>query len=326
MQQAADGLRERLRDNVEDSEWPAILESLTAALARVVDSIHHQKAELEAFIGQVGQQLGQFEGFVRNSQDDLDSARSGRQRLSNQLGDEMQNIRAHMDGAGDIEELKRSVLGSLNQIADRIQSFRDHEESRIAAAEARNHELIRQIDALRFESKRLREENDEQLEQLMLDPLTKVHSRYAYEKRLGEEFNRWQRYRQPLSFVIWDIDRFKSINDNYGHKAGDRLLQMVARLLARNSRQSDFLARIGGEEFVMLLPGANAAEALMIANKLRRVVAETDFHYRNKPRPVTVSGGVTEFRDGDSPDGVYQRADAALYKAKNGGRNRCETG
>lgn len=326
LEAVAQELGERLQDEVELGEWPGLLDSLADALEQVLEGIRRQKAELEAFIGQVDQQLGRFQEFVRSSEADLDSARSGREQLSSQLGDEMQSLRAHMDGAGDVDELKGRVLGSLNQIAAQLQSFRDHEESRLAQAEERNQRLVRQLDALGFEAKRLREENDERLEQLMLDPLTKVHSRFAYEKRLAEEFSRWQRHGQPLGFVIWDIDRFKAINDNYGHKVGDRLLQMVARLLARHTRQSDFLARIGGEEFVMLLPGAGAEEAITVAGKLRQVIAETGFHYRRQPRPVTVSAGVTEFREGDRPDDVYQRADAALYRAKEAGRNRCEMG
>ena len=88
----------------------------------------------------------------------------------------------------------------------------------------------------------------------MIDSLTGVHSRYAYERRLAEEFQRWQRHSQPLSFSIWDIDLFKRVNDSYGHEAGDRLLRGVADLFGRNKRAEDFLARIGGEEFVLLLP------------------------------------------------------------------------
>ncbi|MCP5145284.1 MAG: diguanylate cyclase [Gammaproteobacteria bacterium] len=324
MERVGEELQQRLQQPIGEAEWPVIIESLADAMSNVVATIRAQKAELESFITQVSQQLGEFEKFVVTNQQDLDSARSGRQLLSNRLGDEMQSIRARMDDATNLVDLKRSVVASLNNIADQITSFRDNEESRISAAEERNHQLIRQMDELRFEARRLREQNEEQREQLMLDALTKVHSRYAYEKRVVEEFSRWQRYKQPLSYVIWDIDRFKSINDTYGHKVGDKLLKLVARLLARNTRKSDFLARLGGEEFVMLLPGTKAEDAAVIANKLRLVIADTDFHYNKNPRTITLSCGITEFRDGDTVDVVYQRADAALYQAKNAGRNRCE--
>ena len=108
----------------------------------------------------------------------------------------------------------------------------------------------------------------EQETRLMADSLTGVHSRYAYERRLEEEFQRWQRHSQPLSFSIWDIDLFKGINDSYGHEAGDRLLRGVADLFARNKRAEDFLARIGGEEFVLLLPMTTLDAAKSVGGKV----------------------------------------------------------
>ena len=157
----------------------------------------------------------------------------------------------------------------------------------------------------------------------MTDSLTGAHSRYAYESRIAEEFHRWQRHSQPLAFSIWDIDLFKRINDSYGHEAGDRLLRGVAELLARNKRGEDFLARIGGEEFVLLLPMTTLEAATSVAEKLRLVVETTAFRHHGEPVQVTVSAGLTEFREGDTPQSVFERADRALYAAKAEGRNRC---
>jgi diguanylate cyclase len=159
----------------------------------------------------------------------------------------------------------------------------------------------------------------------MLDSLTGVHSRYAYEQRLEEEFQRWQRHAQPLTFSVWDIDFFKRVNDTYGHDVGDRMLRGVADLLGRKKRTEDFLARIGGEEFVLLLPMTTLEAAVGVADKLRSAIETTTFIHHGKPVPVTISCGLTEFREGDLPATVYERADRALYQAKNGGRNRCET-
>jgi diguanylate cyclase len=157
----------------------------------------------------------------------------------------------------------------------------------------------------------------------MIDSLTNVHSRYAYERRLAEEFQRWQRHSQPLSFSVWDIDLFKGINDSYGHEAGDRLLRGVADLFARNKRAEDFLARIGGEEFVLLLPMTALDAAKGVAEKLRLGIEAAAFRHHGEPVKVTVSAGLTEFRAGDTPTVVYERADRALYQAKQQGRNRC---
>jgi diguanylate cyclase len=157
----------------------------------------------------------------------------------------------------------------------------------------------------------------------MVDSLTNVHSRYAYENRLAQEFQRWQRHTQPLSFSIWDIDLFKRINDSFGHEAGDRLLRGVADLFARNKRTEDFLARIGGEEFVLLLPMTTLEAAAAVAEKLRSAVEAAAFRHHGEPVKVTISAGITDFRAGDTPTSVYERADRALYQAKQQGRNRC---
>jgi diguanylate cyclase len=157
----------------------------------------------------------------------------------------------------------------------------------------------------------------------MLDSLTGVHSRYAYEQRLEEEYQRWQRHAQPLTFSIWDVDLFKRINDTCGHDAGDRLLRGIADILGRHKRVEDFLARIGGEEFVLLLPMTSLEAAKNVAEKLRAAVENAVFRHHGAPVPVTISCGLTEFRAGDTPTSVYERADRALYQAKAQGRNRC---
>ncbi|MEM9058329.1 MAG: GGDEF domain-containing protein, partial [Pseudomonadota bacterium] len=123
--------------------------------------------------------------------------------------------------------------------------------------------------------------------------------------------------------AIWDIDFFKRVNDSYGHQAGDRLLAAVARLLSDSTRVEDFVARLGGEEFVVLFPATDLAAARPLVERLREKIAAAKFHFRGSPLPVTVSCGLTEFRAGDTPTAVYERADKALYEAKSAGRNRC---
>ena len=157
----------------------------------------------------------------------------------------------------------------------------------------------------------------------MIDSLTGAHSRYAYERRLEEEFQRWQRHSQPLSFAVWDIDHFKNVNDSFGHEAGDRLLRGVADLLDRHKRAEDFLARIGGEEFVLLLPMTPLEGAVAVTEKLRAAIEAAAFRHHGEPVTVTISSGLTEFRAGDTPTTVYERADRAMYQAKEQGRNRC---
>jgi diguanylate cyclase len=123
--------------------------------------------------------------------------------------------------------------------------------------------------------------------------------------------------------LLWDIDSFKVINDSYGHRAGDRVLQSVAGCFTTALRSSDFVARIGGEEFAVLLSGLKLAEALNVANQVRTAVVALRFHFRGTPVRVTISCGITELHQDDSREAAFDRADAALYRAKNGGKNLC---
>jgi diguanylate cyclase len=201
--------------------------------------------------------------------------------------------------------------------------FRENEERRYAENERHAAELEHEVSRLKSRTDELAEICAAQETRLMVDSLTGVHSRYAYESRLTEEHQRWSRHAQPLTYTIWDIDRFKLINDKYGHEAGDRLLRGVAEILNRHKRAEDFLARIGGEEFVLLLPMTALGDGVNVANKLRAAIEAAAFHYKGHPEKITISCGLTEFRTGDVPATVYERADKALYTAKAEGRNRC---
>ena len=153
--------------------------------------------------------------------------------------------------------------------------------------------------------------------------LTKIPNRLAYEKRIEEELKRWQRFKQPTCIAVWDIDHFKHINDTYGHRAGDRVLHAVAESLARRIRGTDFLARYGGEEFVMILCGTKLDDAVHLIDEMRTTISKLALHFRGTPISITISSGVTTLLVGDSSAAAFERADKAMYQAKNSGRNRC---
>ncbi|MBL8251747.1 MAG: GGDEF domain-containing protein [Candidatus Competibacter sp.] len=184
-------------------------------------------------------------------------------------------------------------------------------------------DLRNQVVALSQEKERLTRLLREKSESLRKDPLTGVYNRLAYEDQLHGEYQRWKRFRNPLTFLIWDIDHFKNINDQHGHAAGDEVLRGVAQQLAGRIRTTDFVARYGGEEFAMLLPGADRTAAFNVADKLRRNIAEANFSHHGVTIPVTISCGLAAFETGDSPESVFERADKALYQAKQAGRNCC---
>ena len=187
-------------------------------------------------------------------------------------------------------------------------------------------DLRRQIAQLNEERERLNGLLQEKSVCLRKDPLTGVFNRLAYNEQLEQEFHRWQRFGNPLTFVIWDVDHFKQINDAYGHAVGDEVLRHIAAQLSSRLRSTDFVARYGGEEFAMLLPGADAQAALQLAEQIRQSIAETAFSLGEAQIAVTISCGIASFQPGDSAQSVFKRADHALYRAKQAGRNGCRMG
>ncbi len=122
--------------------------------------------------------------------------------------------------------------------------------------------------------------------------------------------------------MVIDVDHFKSINDRFGHTAGDITLQVIAKALQKSVRQSDFIARYGGEEFVLLMPGLSLLNAAQPLEKLRKVIKNIPFKFREKEIEITISLGATQFKKGDTPLKAFDRADDALYEAKKTGRDR----
>lgn len=156
------------------------------------------------------------------------------------------------------------------------------------------------------------------------DPLTGLYNRRFFYQRMEEEISRASRSMSPISLVYLDIDLFKAINDTYGHQAGDTVLKQVARIMTRLLRKSDVLGRIGGEEFLILLPDTDGPGSQVIADRLCKRVENTPFLYKDDSIDVTVSLGVYCSPDpvAIGVDELVSRADAALYEAKQSGRNR----
>ena len=165
----------------------------------------------------------------------------------------------------------------------------------------------------------LKEENEKLLKSAITDELTGVYNRKFFEKRVVEEMEIADRANEKISLIIFDLDRFKLVNDNFGHQFGDEVLKRTTQIAGDLIRKTDFLNRVGGEEFAIILPNTNKAQAVFVAEKVRKAL-EDNKHF--KVGQVTGSFGVAERMKAESLRSWYKRADNALYQAKNTGRNR----
>lgn len=153
------------------------------------------------------------------------------------------------------------------------------------------------------------------------DALTGIPNRRQIEDVLEQEMERSRRYETPLSFIAFDLDDFKRLNDTYGHDAGDGVLVQLAELIQPHLRPSDRFGRWGGEEFVIVASSTPLRPAQRLANRLRSAIVA---HELGPERTLSASFGVSEFRPDDSATTLVKRADVALYRAKEHGKNRVE--
>jgi len=285
--------------------------------------VQAEKEELEQFLQQLTENLKELDLNLRGAAALRRESLQGSRDLDAAMQASVGEIETSVEQANDLAQLKQAVQQRLETIRAHMESFRHTEERRVREAEAEVEQLTNRLQSLEQEASVLRERIRTERANALIDPLTGIHNRLAYNERIQQEYARWHRYHTPLVFTVWDVDHFKQVNDVYGHQAGDKVLRVVARLLQSQVRETDFIARYGGEEFVILLPETELESARQVAEKLRASVEQAAFHYRQKRVPVTISCGLAQFREGDDADTVFARADTALYQAKESGRNRC---
>ncbi|GEM_PF-1855087 len=160
-------------------------------------------------------------------------------------------------------------------------------------------------------------------ERAIKDPLTGLYNRYFLEEQGKVEIDRAKRYGYPISLIMFDLDDFKRVNDTYGHQEGDRVLVRFARILKSKVRSTDMPVRYGGEEFIVLLPNTTPSEALLVAERIRKLMESTSFRFGSEEIRITVSAGIASCDSPDcSLDKLIYQADKAMYEAKRNGKNR----
>jgi len=156
-----------------------------------------------------------------------------------------------------------------------------------------------------------------------MDKLTSIFNRYKIDMALSEQIEICNRYERPLSVMFFDIDHFKKVNDTYGHKVGDDILIEISKLINKHIRKSDIFGRWGGEEFLIILPETSLDKAVMLAEKLRKIVQDHKF---SEVEHITISIGVTNYKKNDTLNSLMMRVDELLYKSKKNGRNQVTFG
>ncbi|MBK5509506.1 GGDEF domain-containing protein [Pseudomonas sp. TH15] len=319
----AEAMRSRLQNGLNWYELLPILDDLATLMLAITDSGQH---EFEAYLQQLNERLESFQSNLQAASAGHADNRSAAREMDTQIREQVDGLQTSMQDAADLEDLKHVLENHLEGLLgtmDQHQKQRDEREQEVAA---RLQGLAERVAHMEQEALGYREHLEEQRQKALIDPLTGLPNRAAWSERLEHEIGEWQQHGNTLMLAMLDLDHFKRINDNYGHLAGDKVLKIIASVLRKRLRGSDFIARFGGEEFVLMMPATVPAVGAKLLESLRASIEACPFHFKGERVTVTISMGLTAFKPGEHSDMVLKRADQALYRAKNAGRNRVELG
>lgn len=287
----------------------------------IIEGTREERKSSQAFLSTLNESLSAVHFSFTESLDEGRALQNAAHLSGQALERELQAIDHTLISHDSPARLKGAISGHLDTIR-RLQQERD-------AMAGRERHLLTHLSNMEAKLRLMKEETAEykkrltiQKHKLFLDSLTQVHNRAALDERLELEYKRWLRYQTPLCLAIIDIDHFKNINDNYGHMAGDKALKVVAKALQSALRDTDFIARFGGEEFVVLLPNINPDKYQKPLENLRQTIKSIPFRFRDARVEITISIGATLFREGDHTTDAFERADKALYSSKHSGRDQ----
>jgi diguanylate cyclase (GGDEF)-like protein len=306
----------------EPLSWPELQnteQEIHALLADFLEDASKQKDKLIDLLHEVAVKLVETEKeFILSLITDHKSRQDVEEKFQQALVREVSDIGNSFTGSRDLDEIQALVFSKLSAIREAMVEKKTVEHQRLKETERKITKLQKRLG-----------DNQKQLVNIQRvaeqDPLTGIPNRRALWRRLAEQLERYNRYREQCSFIMMDVDHFKEVNDQYGHLNGDNVLQTIGQRLKDRLRKTDFFARYGGDEFSVILPYQELKEARLVAEELRKTVKLFEFIAGEAQVHVTLSLGVSEFKVGDHLEDVIKRADEALYKAKQHGRDCVES-
>ncbi|MDX2319196.1 MAG: GGDEF domain-containing protein [Moritella sp.] len=312
-------IRQRLLQGVESHE---LVDICLQIINNVIEGAREERLASKTFLHSVVEELNNIAYKFDISLVDNNNINKKQLNLLENLKERIDILDLDISTSENLAETKQHVQQGLQIISNSIQQQEQLLAEKIQL-ELQIQAVQKQLEELKKETLQHTQRLEAQQHKLYLDSLTQVYNRTALDERFKLEFKRWQRYQTNTTIAMIDIDHFKNINDTFGHTAGDKALKIVARALQKSIKGKDFIARFGGEEFVILLADLAPDEIQVILDQLRNTIKNIPFRFKGKQISITISIGATQFSADDS-DTVepFERADKALYEAKSSGRDK----
>ena len=318
-----DTLKQQLAQREDGANTGNLIRRIALTISNAYMEIQSELNETESFLKKVTNQLNEITLQIADIEILENESFSNSETLNSEMEKQISLIQSGVNEADTIEEIKKTIDTRIEVLQNNMDQFINVEQDRKKQSDSHHKKLVDRISNMEDETEKLRKCIEEERSKAYTDALTGVPNRMAFDERINDEYQRWQRYENKLSLCLVDIDKFKNVNDTYGHKAGDIVLKTVAKKCASKIRKNDYFCRYGGEEFALILPETDLSAAITVAEALRESIAQCSFQHGDKTVGITISCGLAQVKNKDSLDAVFQRADKALYKAKETGRNRC---
>lgn len=316
-------LGKQISNSVTIDDFTALRKDILDLLHAYIQSVSTDREMTAEFIRDIGRKLVEVEHDLLRTFGLTEDIFTDNDRFGDNLMDELNDLENTVGISFKIEELKEVVTSKLTLIKSAVMKKKENDSSLKANLNEDINSLRAEFEGLKKEALDAKTQAENLEREIFMDPLTGSMNRRAYEKRIKEEFDRYVRYKRIFSILIFDVDHFKKINDTYGHSTGDTVLTEIIKRVNPLIRESDMLARFGGEEFVVIMPETDKNGGTEVADKLRKTVENIEFIHRDEKFHITISVGVTEVRPQDkSPLDLFNRMDTALYEAKGSGRNK----
>ncbi|UTA47763.1 diguanylate cyclase [Simiduia sp. 21SJ11W-1] len=302
--------------------WYELVPTLEDIRDLVMALIVNAKQDYQQYLLHLLEQINQMITMAGAAVDAANAVAEGEEQLLIDLDAEVGAFDQALQSMSDMAELKRTIetrVQTLAAVVSRHRKARAAEDGPLAKIK----DMEATIAALKKDAEARNAELEAAHKKASTDNLTGLPNRDAYNQRLHHEIERFRRYQRDLTMVVCDIDHFKKFNDDYSHQVGDRVLKVVSNAIQKQLRDVDFMARYGGEEFVVLFPETTAEDGLKKMDRIRTAVAGTKFKFKDQQLSITFSAGLAQVRAGETGSQLFARADQALYKAKDRGRNCC---
>jgi len=312
-------IKKSLREDLSQEE---LIEYFVKTFDLVLLNLQNERETAESFLSSLSNTLSTVQDAVKSTLTIHDKSQKEYHKLNTQLQEQMKDVTDSVEKASSLSNIKEDINQKLLTIAETLEKKSQLEHKNQQMLEKQLSAMSEQIDGLEKQSKSFEVRLHEQQLKSLQDALTKLNNRAAFDEHFAKEMVRFQQKQFQLAIAVVDIDDFKRINDTYGHTAGDKTLQVIAKTMKKMLDKSVFIARYGGEEFVIIYRKVDKDKLVKSLDTIRAHIATLPFKFKQDRVTITLSIGATHIRKDDNIHLAFERADTGLYQAKSSGKNQ----